>query len=72
LVSYEGSDPFAWFDLGEPEPITATRGPYTVEVAYELAPRPSKCDPSVTSYYCYQWNVVDFAELTERPAWTKP
>ena len=72
LVSYEGSDPFAWFDLGEAEPITASRGPYTVEVTYELAPRPSQCDPGFISYSCYQWSVVTFAELNERPAWTTP
>ena len=71
LVRYEGSDPFAWFDLGEPEPITASRGPYTVDVTYELAPLLSKCNPGVASYYCYQWSVVRFTELTERPAWTQ-
>ena len=70
LVSYEGSDAFAWFDLGTPEPITASRGPYTVEVTYELAPRPSQCDPGLSSYSCYQWTVVDFAESTGRPGWT--
>jgi hypothetical protein len=70
LVSYEGSDPFAWFDAGTPEPITAWRGPYTVDITYELAPRLSTCESYVSSYSCYQWSVVDFAELTERPAWT--
>ena len=72
LVTYEGSDPFAWFDLNEPEPITAHRGPYTVDIAYELAPRPGRCDPSMHAYNCYQWNIVSFTELTERPAWRQP
>ena len=69
LVSYEGNDPFTWFDLGEPEPIAGSRGPYTVDVTYELASQFSKCDSGVASYYCYQWSVVTFTELTERPAW---
>jgi hypothetical protein len=71
LVSYEGNDPFAWFDLGEQEPITGSRGPYTVDVTYELAPQGSNCNPGVASYYCYQWSVVRFTELSERPAWTQ-
>ena len=68
LVAYEDDDPFAWFDAYTPEPISARRGPYTVDVAYTLAARPTPC-PSTLPYYCYQWTVVDFTELSERPAW---
>lgn len=59
---YEGSDPFAWFDLGAPEPITANRGPYSVDVAYELAPRPSRCESTLHAYYCYQCSIVGLTE----------
>ena len=68
LVTYEGDDPFAWFDAYTPEPISARRGPYTVDVAYTLAARPTPCSNALP-YYCYQWTVVDFTELSERPAW---
>jgi hypothetical protein len=68
LVTYEGDDPFAWFDAYTPQPISARRGPYTVDVAYTLAARPTPCSNTLP-YYCYQWTVVDFTELSERPAW---
>jgi hypothetical protein len=67
LVTYQGSDPFAWYKQGNPEPVSAHRGPYTIDVAYLLEHQPSSCDP--TSYSCYQWSVVSVSELTQRPAW---
>jgi len=67
LATYAGSDPFAWYKQGNPEPITSRRGPYTVDVRYVLERQPSTCD--TWAYYCYQWSVVDATELTPRPEW---
>jgi hypothetical protein len=69
LVTYPGSDAFAWYDQGDLEPISARRGPYTVDVAYELEPLDEDCRPGAT---CYQWKIVGFEELTERPGWVTP
>jgi hypothetical protein len=46
LVSYSGEDPFAWWRLGLDQPIAAERGPYSVDVAYVLAPEPFTCEAS--------------------------
>ena len=67
LVSYEGSDPFAWFKQGKAESIRAWRGPYTVDVLYTLEREPFTCDTQL--YSCYQWRVVGYTELTSRPEW---
>jgi hypothetical protein len=64
LATYPGDNPFAWWDRGEPEPITARRGPYEMDVTYVLQRLPSE-----TGYY---WRVVSFTELTERPTWGGP
>jgi hypothetical protein len=69
LATYEGSDPFAWYKQGNLEPISARRGPYTIDVLYELERQPSTCDS--WAYYCYQWSVVSVAELTPRPDWVE-
>jgi hypothetical protein len=72
LVTYPGSDPFAWYDEGQLEPVTASRGPYTLDVAYELEPMEGACilDPSGTD--CFVWRIARFEELTERPGWEAP
>jgi hypothetical protein len=62
LVTYEGENPFDWNLQGVPQPITARRGPYTVDVTYVLE---RVADP--LAYY--QWRVVSMTELTPRPAW---
>lgn len=67
LATYAGSDPFAWYKQGNPEPVSARRGPYTVDVRYVLERYPSSCD--TWAYYCYQWSVVEVTELTPRPEW---
>ena len=67
LATYAGSDPFAWYKQGGPEPVTARRGPYTVDVRYVLERQPSTCD--TWAYYCYQWSVMEATELTPRPEW---
>lgn len=71
LVTYLGSDPFAWYDTGQPEPITARRGPYTVDVSYELEPIENVCSP-LSQGNCYTWRVIHFEELTGRPVWETP
>jgi hypothetical protein len=71
LVTYPGSDPFAWWDEGQPEPVTARRGPYTVDVSYELEPLENTCDPG-SQGNCYAWRIVGFDELTGRPDWGLP
>jgi hypothetical protein len=68
LVIYSGSDPFTWYGV-DAEPISARRGPYTVDVAYELEPLDEECRPGAT---CYAWRIVGFEELTERPGWGSP
>jgi hypothetical protein len=65
LVTYEGENPFDWSLQQAPEPITARRGPYTVDVTYVLE---RLADP--LAYY--QWSVVSMTELTPRPAWAQP
>ncbi|HJW89513.1 MAG TPA: DUF3160 domain-containing protein [Anaerolineales bacterium] len=73
LVTYTGSDPFTWFDQNQPEPVAARRGPYTVDVSYELEPWVGDCAQSKPDLGCYyKWRVVSFMELTERPAWETP
>jgi hypothetical protein len=67
LATYEGSDPFAWYKQGNPEPITARRGPYTIDIVYVLEPQARKC--IYMAYHCYQWSVVGVKELTQRPEW---
>lgn len=71
LVIYPGNDPFAWYDNGQPEPISAYRGPYAVDVSYMLEPVESSCNP-IFQGNCYKWRVVRFEELTERPGWGTP
>jgi hypothetical protein len=39
LATYEGSEPFAWYKQGNPEPITARHDPYTIDVVYVLEPQ---------------------------------
>jgi hypothetical protein len=72
LVTYPGSDPFYWYDQLLPEPITARRGPYTVDIAYELEPVESTCMPGHYDANCYTWKIVSFEELTGRPEWETP
>ncbi|OGO36660.1 MAG: hypothetical protein A2W35_20965 [Chloroflexi bacterium RBG_16_57_11] len=72
LVTYLGSDPFAWYDSGQPEPVTARRGPYTVDVSYELEPLGEACTPDPKGTDCYTWRIVRFKELTEHPGWETP
>lgn len=70
LVTYEeGANPFAWYDEGWPEPITARRGPYTVDVVYELEPFENDCPDTYPPSTCLTWRVVRFEELTARPDW---
>jgi hypothetical protein len=61
LVTYESDNPFDWFLL-RPEPITARRGPYTIDVTYLLE---RAAEPGGAPY----WRVVRMTELTPRPAW---
>jgi hypothetical protein len=65
LVTYAGNDPFDWASQYVPEPITARRGPYTIDVAYVL-------ERLAEPLYGYQWRVVSMTELTPRPAWAPP
>jgi hypothetical protein len=65
LVTYEGDNPFDWHLRNAPEPITARRGPYTIDVTYALE-RLTAPDGGV------YWNVVSMTELTPRPAWAQP
>jgi hypothetical protein len=65
LVTYVGNDPFDWASQYVPEPITARRGPYTIDVAYVL-------ERLAEPLYGYQWRVVSMTELTPRPAWAPP
>jgi hypothetical protein len=71
LVTYPGSDPFAWYGI-DAEPVTAHRGPYTVDVSYELEPLEGGCIPDPRGSECYPWRIVRFEELTERPGWLTP
>jgi hypothetical protein len=71
LVTYPGSDPFAWYGV-DPEPVTAHRGPYTMDVSYELEPLAGACTPDPYGTDCYVWRIVRFEELTERPGWETP
>jgi hypothetical protein len=72
LVIYEGDNAFTWYDEGQPEPISARRGPYMVDVLYELEPWETTCVRVFMSQECYSWRVVRFEELTERPEWEAP
>jgi hypothetical protein len=65
LVTYAGDNPFDWHLQGVPEPITARRGPYTVDIAYVL-------ERLVTADGRPIWSVVRMMELTPRPAWGQP
>jgi hypothetical protein len=71
LVTYSGNDPFAWYDTGQLEPVTARRGPYTVDVSYELEPE-GACAPDPKGTDCFRWRIVRFEELSERPVWETP
>lgn len=66
LVQYTSPNPFDWY-LANPsttdDPITARRGPYTVEVRYTLSLRPGD------AFNRYMWRVDNFEELTPRPGW---
>jgi hypothetical protein len=72
LVTYPGSDPFVWYDEGQLEPVTARRGPYTVDVSYELEPLGGACTLDLYGTDCFTWRIVRFEELTERPGWETP
>lgn len=72
LVTYAGDEPFGWWDAGQAEPITARRGPYTVDVEYELAPLKDACQDMPVGSGCLRWQIVAFRELTPRPAWQTP
>jgi hypothetical protein len=65
LVTYTGDNPFDWHLQNAPEPITARRGPYTIDVAYMLE-RLAAPDGR------YDWRVMRMTELTPRPAWAPP
>jgi hypothetical protein len=70
LVIYTGENPFSWWDVDAgdgDEPIAARRGPYTVDVVYELEPEPNECEPG--QYFCVRWRVVGVTELTPSPDW---
>jgi hypothetical protein len=71
LVTYAGSDPFAWYGV-DPEPVTARRGPYAVDVSYKLEPLEGVCAPGSFGSGCYRWRIIQFEELTERPGWEAP
>ncbi len=65
LVRYSSANPFDWY-LANPsssDPITARRGPYTVEVRYTLTTKPG--DGRTTPF----WQITDFTELSPRPDW---
>jgi hypothetical protein len=62
LVTYAGDNPFDWNLQGAAEPITARRGPYTVDVTYVL-------ERLAEPLSGYAWRVVSMTELTARPAW---
>jgi len=72
LVIYLGSDPFAWYDTGQLEPVIARRGPYMVDVSYELEPLEGACTPDPKGTDCFTWRIVLFKEITERPVWEMP
>lgn len=77
LVQYTTPNAFDWYNKppsGTPvEPITGRRGPYTVDVRYTLQRVSTPCTPIYYPYRaCYQWQVVNFEELTPRPAWGSP
>jgi hypothetical protein len=72
LVIYEGDNAFTWFNEGQAEPVSARRGPYTVDVIYELEPWDETCARFFMNWECYPWRVVRFEELSERPAWEAP
>jgi hypothetical protein len=65
LVTYTGENPFDWNLQSVPEPITARRGPYTIDVAYVL-------ERLAEPVGGYQWSVVSMTESTPRPAWAPP
>lgn len=71
-VAYPAGEPFAWYDQGQPEPVTARRGAYTVDVVYELQPAASTCTSSPLGRECFIWQIVAFKELTPRPDWQTP
>ena len=73
LVQYSGDQPFAWFTPGGPtaDPVTARRGPYTVDVRYSLEYPAADCLSS-RYYPCYYWRITRFEELTPRPEWGAP
>jgi hypothetical protein len=73
LVTYDGSDAFALYDQGNNvEPVSARRGPYTVDVAYELEPWERTCTSEMPGAVCFTWRIVSFEELTPRPEWAMP
>ena len=67
LVTYEGDNAFTWYDEGKQEPVSARRGPYTVDVLYELEPWEATCIHVFMAQECYPWRVVRYEELSERP-----
>ena len=69
LVTYEGDNAFTWYDEGKPEPVSARRGPYSVDVLYELEPWEPTCVRVFMEQECSPWRVVRFEELSERPGW---
>ena len=73
LVQYSGDKPFAWYDENAPttDPVTARRGPYTVDVRYTLEQATTDCRPSQRTR-CYYWRITRFEELTPRPEWGAP
>jgi hypothetical protein len=72
LVIYEGDNAFTWYNEAQEEPISARRGPYTIDVLYELEPWENTCVRVFMNLECYPWRVVRFEELTERPGWETP
>jgi hypothetical protein len=72
LVIYEGDNAFTWYNEAQEEPISARRGPYTIDVLYELEPWENTCVRIFMNLECYPWRVVRFEELTERPGWETP
>jgi hypothetical protein len=73
LVQYSGDKPFAWYNDNAPtaDPVTARRGPYTVDMRYTLEQAATDCRPSYNRS-CYSWRITQFEELTPRPEWGAP
>jgi hypothetical protein len=64
LASYTGSDQFAWYDSGSAETVIARRGPYSIDVEYELERVPAGTPR-------YSWQIVR-VQMSPRPDWGLP